>query len=601
MSLSDKNNSNSDMLRVVSAVIDGLKVPAYVIDFNTQKLLFLNKAFMEAYGNRYDEEQKRWNVMWPGMTEACTFCEQNKLVHADGTPTGIVNRHDFYDQNDLKWYLLTESLIEWVDGRNAILMTREDVTEQKEYERKLTERAYVDQLTGAYNQQYITDGMLKPGADVQNYGVMTLDIRSFKNINESFGHDFGDKVLVSIARALRNLMPFTPFARVSSNEFVFAFENVGLEGIQAVGEGVLSSFYEPFRVEEHEIYIDFCIGIAYADTTEPDIPALFRDADIALYYAKKGPHKMYVLTDELKNTFNSRINMEYELRLAIERYEFELYYQPKVRVCDKKVVGAEALIRWNHPERGMVSPGYFIPLAEETGLILQIGEFVIAEAARQLREWQNNGIDVFVSVNASVRQFLSVDFISTLNRWLDEYALPRDLMVVEVTESIVAGDMNRVITILDNLRQDGIRVSLDDFGTGYSSLNYLVKMPLDNLKIDKSFIDNILNDEKDKVVLETIITMAHNLGLYVTAEGVEQKEQADLLAQLDCDLIQGYYFAKPLRVEDFVKFYHENLLTAGLEAGSGQSGGQERKLHAGKGHAAKAGLRRYRRNVRGGA
>lgn len=559
MSLPSENNHQSDMLRVVTTIIDGLKVPAYVVDFYAHELLFVNKAFMEAYGDRYDEKQKHWDVMWPGMNEACPFCEHKKLVDANGNPTGIINRHDIFDQSGLRWYRLTESLIEWVEGRRAVLLTREDITEQREHERKLTERAYVDQLTGAYNQRYITDGMLKLGGDIQNCGIIAMDVRSFKNINESFGHDFGDKVLISIVQMLRNLVPFTPLARVSGNEFVVVLENAGLEGIKAIGEGVLSSFCEPLRVENHEIYVDFCIGIAYAETDEPDVPALFRDADVALFYAKKGPNKTFVLTDELKNTFNSRVNMEYELRQAIEHYEFELYYQPKVRVCDKRVVGAEALIRWNHPGRGVISPGFFIPLAEETGLILQIGEFVIAEAARQLKEWHDNGIDVFVSVNVSVRQFLSVDFISTIHRWLEEYSLPRGLMVVEVTESIVAGDINRVIAILDNLRDDDIRISLDDFGTGYSSLNYLVKMPLDNLKIDKSFIDTVLNDEKDEVVLETIINMAHNLGLYVTAEGVEQKEQVDLLGQLDCDLIQGYYFSKPLRAGDFVDFYNKNM------------------------------------------
>lgn len=439
-----------------------------------------------------------------------------------------------------------------------------DISEHKTQEKTLVELAYKDSLTGLYNMQYLTDGQYKlSDINTERIGILVLDIRSFRNINEAFGHEFGDIVLICFTEKLKKLVEDNTIIRVSGDEFLIIFEKeANAEFILSKARNITASFDKPILIREQMIYLNLNIGIAVSKLIENsniDIISLFKDAEIALYYAKRNEiENICLLNDFMRNELDSKVSMEFDLKNATRQKEFVLYFQPKVDAKTKKVIGSEALIRWNHPQFGIVPPMSFIPLAEESGLIISIGEYVIAETARQLSIWRNKGFDIFVSINVSAKQFLSPDFVDCVYKWIMRYALPPGSLVIEITESVFISDFERICDILQQLRANGIRVSLDDFGTGYSSLSYLGKMPLDNLKIDRTFLVNALGNKNDLSILKAIIVLAHNMNLFVTAEGVENLEQLKLLEEYGCDVYQGYYFSKPLPADKFIEFLGEN-------------------------------------------
>lgn len=453
---------------------------------------------------------------------------------------------------EIKWYLARGQYSG--EHRDVIYGVCIDITESKLHEQMLSERAYRDTMTGMFNKQYISDGLVKPIHDgFKNFGGVLLDVRSFKNINEAFGYSYGDKIIEQIAVKLREIFSGKQMVRTSGNRFLAVMENTTVEILEGFAKQVTEEFKRPIPIDGQMASVDFKIGIAISCDT--DATKLLESTEIALYSAKESMTDDYrVLSDSISLAFKKKVNMEFELRNAIKRKEFVLHFQPVMYTATNCIAGAEALIRWEHPQLGIVPPLDFIPLAEETGLIVPIGEYVIDEVARQLRKWLDGGLDVFLAFNLSARQFLSPQLKSKMQDALKKYRIPKHRLVVEITESAMISDVEYVIKVLEEFEALGVGISLDDFGTGYSSMNYLGKIPLNHLKIDRSFVENVTTVTRDRAILESIVTMSRALGFRVTAEGVETAEQYAIIKELGCDIIQGYYLSKPLTRDKFEAF-----------------------------------------------
>lgn len=482
--------------------------------------------------------------------------------YTNGRADDYFAEHTMYTSDgSLKWFLTKGRFLD--KNSEMVCGVSIDITERKLFEERLAERAYKDNLTGLYNMQYLTDNLLMPlQSFYHSLGAMILDIRSFKNINEAFGHEYGDRLLVTVVFKFRELVPENPILRVSGDRFLIVFDDITIEEIEGLTKRMLGLFSDPLVIEGKSVQVNFKIGIALSTENERDIVQLLKDAEIALYNAKRSDVSDYcLLNDVLRATFGNKVNMELELQKAVRQKDFLMYYQPKVSLKKNAVVGAEALVRWKHKKHGMIPPLDFISLAEETGQIIPIGEFVIAEVTKQIRRWRDEGYDFFVSFNISAKQFLSPTLTRTIKQWVEYYEIPPSSLAVEITENIMILDFAHVKKILDELRAYGVKVFLDDFGTGYSSMSYLGKMPIDNIKIDKSFLVNALANQKEQAILNAIILLAHDLELLVTAEGVETKEQLSMLEGFGCDLIQGYFFSKPLppeKLENMIKEWSEH-------------------------------------------
>jgi diguanylate cyclase (GGDEF)-like protein len=394
--------------------------------------------------------------------------------------------------------------------------------------------------------------------------LLLIDLDHFKNINDTLGHVAGDSLLEQVAHRLTSsLREGDSVARIGGDEFVVLLSDMDEESMDAaaqaelIGEKIVAQLNLPFQLGEHEIYNTASIGIALNNDNLLDFEALFKQADIAMYQAKKaGRNTLRFFDPKMQEFIDSRAALESDLRIAIDKKQFELYYQIQTN-SSKQPTGAEALIRWIHPENGMVPPNQFIPLAEETGLILPIGEWVLRTACIQLKAWENNILTrrLILSVNVSAKQFQQVDFVKQVQNIVQEYSINPDLFKLELTESMLVENIQEVIAKMKSLKEIGIRISLDDFGTGYSSLQYLKNLPLDQLKIDQSFVHDINSDNGNNAIVSTIINMAHGLNLNVIAEGVETEEQRLFLERAGCIHYQGYLFSKPVPILQF-----ENLL-----------------------------------------
>jgi diguanylate cyclase (GGDEF)-like protein len=383
---------------------------------------------------------------------------------------------------------------------------------------------------------------------------MLLDLDRFKEVNDTLGHDMGDKLLVEAAdRLTSKLRESDTVARIGGDEFVAVLPEISHPNNAAhVAQKFVKTLASPFHLDGHELYISASIGIAMfpGDGTEPD--SLVKNSDTAMYHAKaQGKNNFKFFTEDINKSTVERFLLENRFRQALDKLEFHLNYQPKISMATGKITGMEALLRWYHPDQGNVKPGLFIPLAEETGLVVPLGAWALREACRQNKEWQDMGLrPLKVSVNLSPRQFREKALIGQIREVLDETDLDPKYLMIEITESTIIERMDDTLKTLKALRDMGLGVSIDDFGTGYSSLNYLHRFPLDELKIDGSFIANLSNKENRKVV-NAIITLAKGLNHTVVAEGVETEEHLEYLRSNDCDEVQGYLFSKPLNPVNF--------------------------------------------------
>jgi diguanylate cyclase (GGDEF)-like protein/PAS domain S-box-containing protein len=438
-----------------------------------------------------------------------------------------------------------------------------NITDRRAVERQLSHQAYHDALTGLPNRalfmgrlsETLTRG-LRAG---ENSAVLFLDLDRFKVVNDSLGHEVGDRLLIAVGQRLRNcLRPDDVLARLGGDEFTILLERLEhADQALAIAVRITAALQQPFQIMQdtrvHEIYISTSIGIAQlaegngASYARPD--DIVRDADIALYRAKADGKARHAIFDRsMSAAAAERLTLETELRCALELEEFVIYYQPTIDLATGRVHGVEALIRWQHPTRGLIAPSHFIPVAEETGLIIALGRWTLQTACQQLRDWQDASPATAprsVSVNLSAREFLDPDLVAYIERLLHTIDLAPGCLCIEITESVLMTDAPLIDATLNRLKALGVSLSIDDFGTGYSSLGYLKRLPVDMLKIDRSFVVGLGSDTEDTAIVRAIITLAHTLGLVVTAEGIETADQVQQLEALSCELGQGYFFARP--------------------------------------------------------
>jgi diguanylate cyclase (GGDEF)-like protein len=390
--------------------------------------------------------------------------------------------------------------------------------------------------------------------------VLFLDLDRFKVVNDSLGHSAGDRLLVAVADRLARLMgPDDVVGRFGGDEFtVLCHDVTSEETVELFGERIVRELARPVTLMEGEVFVTTSIGISISGAPTDTPETLLRNADAAMYRAKdKGRNNFQFYTVEMNRQVNERLKMESSLRRALERNEFELYYQPRIHVENGALVGCEALLRWQHPELGLTLPERFIGLAEETGLIVPIGEWVVNAACAQARAWPDAGAaPITVSVNLSMRQFRQEALAGSVDDALRRSGLDPRCLEMELTESLVMQDTEAAIRVLERLREIGVDLSVDDFGTGHSSLAYLTRLPISALKIDQSFVQAIKGTGKsdEGIVAQAIVSLAHNLNLKVVGEGVETAAQFDFLKTHACDEVQGYYFAKPMPASEFERF-----------------------------------------------
>lgn len=491
--------------------------------------------------------------------------ESKGVIASPDFPNTVINQES--ESEILKDYsvVLIRKLEEktlQLEEANKILQL--DIARHKEAEDKIQHLAYYDLLTNLPNRRLLIDRLehsLAVNARHKNHGaILFIDLDHFKTLNDTKGHSIGDLLLVEVAKRLQSCArDGDTLARLGGDEFVVILEDLNEDAAQAAVQvealcsKIISSVNQPYHLDNYLYHSSASIGICMFSNQQITVDELLKRADIAMYQAKSaGRNTLSFYDPAMQATLQARAALEFDLRLAIEENQFKLYYQMQVDYAGK-VHGAEVLIRWQHPIKGLVPPLQFIPLAEETGLILPIGLWVLNTACAQIKAWENDPIasHLQIAVNVSASQFHDPDFVKHVSDMLENYAIQSDRLKLELTESLVLNNVEEAIVKMQSLRELGVRFSLDDFGTGFSSLYCLTKLPLDQLKIDQTFVRNICVNNRDAVVVQTIIGMANNLGIEVIAEGVELEEQRAFLKQHDCNFYQGYLFSKPLPIEAF--------------------------------------------------
>jgi len=463
------------------------------------------------------------------------------------------------DANDSELPIfLSPKILQIEDELTIICMVAMDLTSHKQYEARLKYQANYDALTGLANRNRLHDRLKQAIVSAARYShqiaVSFIDLDHFKFINDSLGHHVGDQVLKVVATRLKSCMRENDtVARYGGDEFVVVIDHSDEAVISMLMPRLLACVAEPVMVGERELQVTCSIGFSLYPIDGLDVDTLLKNADAAMYRAKEqGRNNVQFYTEELNQKIRKRLSMESMLRHALERHEFSLHYQPQAALKTGRVIGVEALIRWTHEPEGVIAPADFIPLTEELGLIIPIGEWVLQTACTQMKKWQDAGLPkISVAVNLSARQFRQKNLVEMIAGVLRETGLAPRYLDIELTESAMMHDVESAVVTLGELKEMGINLSIDDFGTGYSSLSYLKRFPIDVLKIDQSFVRDITSNVADSAIARSIIALAHSLKLKVIAEGVETEEQMNYLGAHCCDVIQGYYYSKPMSAAAF--------------------------------------------------
>jgi len=437
----------------------------------------------------------------------------------------------------------------------------QELAERKRAEETIKYMAYYDSLTGLPNRTLFNDRLSQTMLQAQRYGqkvaVVFFDLDNFKNINDTLGHTTGDLLLKAIAERLTNIIRgVDTISHQGGDEFSILISGINhVQDVAKIAQKILDALSEKIRLDEHEIFITASMGISLYPSDGDSAETLVKNADIAMYAAKEqGRNNYQFYTPAMNTIIFERITLENSIRKALEKDEFVVYYQPRINIKTGQITGMEALARWQHPDLGLTLPLKFIPLAEETGLIIPIGEQVMWKACKQNKMWQDSGFPhLCIGVNFSAKQFQQKNLIEMITKVLTNTGLKPDRLELEITESTIMRDIRHATSTLHELHEIGIKISIDDFGTGYSSLSYLKNFPIDMLKIDRSFLIGVTTNSDDKAIVDAIIAMAHILKLKVIAEGVETEEQMEFLRSHNCDEAQGYLFSKPLPSEELAQ------------------------------------------------
>lgn len=462
------------------------------------------------------------------------------------------------------WLLFTATPLKDDEGKIfGAVETFQDISFQKEQEQQILRQAHFDSLTGLPNRFLAIDRltMFLQEADRKNtkVAVLLLDLDQFKKVNDILGHDVGDQLLIECASRLQNnICSNDTIARLGADEFIVMMEDVSsVDEVEIVARKILKSFREVFKLDGRDLLLTTSIGISISPTDSRDPQELFRHAELAMYHAKESGRNMYhFFSQQLNAGISRRLQLEEHLSSALEKGELSVHYQPVIEINSGRLEGAEALLRWKNPKLGQVSPEEFIPIAEQTGLIMPIGYYVLSESLLFAHRWfQRHQSHLKMAVNLSPLQFRDKKLIKRIEAELSRYRLPGSSLKLEITEGVLLGNQEHVQKSIEALTQLGTHLSMDDFGTGYSSLNYLRQYPFDVLKIDRSFIQGFETDETAPALIDATIAMAHSLGLEVVAEGVETDTQFNYLKQRGCNYAQGYLFSKPIPEEEFFNLF----------------------------------------------
>uniref|UniRef100_A0ABX1PQG1 EAL domain-containing protein n=2 Tax=Aromatoleum anaerobium TaxID=182180 RepID=A0ABX1PQG1_9RHOO len=519
----------------------------------------VNPAFCTITGYLAAEVIGRKSSMFkPERHEATFFDAMWTSIVESGSWAGEVGSRRKDGGTYPQW--ITVTAVRDTDGKVAEYVTLfSDITERKQQEVAMWRQANFDPLTGLANRSLLQDRLGHALAHARRHackvGLLFLDLDGFKWINDSLGHEVGDELLVDVARRLNTCVrDEDTVARLGGDEFTVVVHDLADPAdLGAIADKLVAVLREPFALRGARHHISGSVGITVFPDDGNDVQTLLRNADIAMYKAKQaGKNRAQPYAPHMQADALARVHLEADLRIAVEQRAFELHYQPIVDSASGTLVGAEALLRWKHPERGMIPPIEFIPVAEDCGLIVQIGEWVLREAMRQRRDWLARGYPPLrLAVNVSGVQFGETGLPELLRTLLAECDTARDALILEITESVLMGGSDSVEARMRDIKEQGICFALDDFGTGFSSLSYLKRFPVDIVKIDRSFVRDCPDDRNDASLVEAIINMAHSLGLRVTAEGVESAEQREFLRALGCDYLQGYLIGKPLAADAF--------------------------------------------------
>jgi diguanylate cyclase (GGDEF)-like protein/PAS domain S-box-containing protein len=545
--------------RAIEASSNGIMISEG--NLNEMPIIYVNPAFENITGYSAEEVLGRspqlllgLDYRQPGMVEVRAAMEEGRAVKA------LVR--NYRKDGRLFWNELSVAPVRDDGGEvSHFVSIINDITERKRYEEELELRSNFDQLTGLANRNLLSDRIRQGIAHARRTGkkmaILLLDLDRFQIINDSLGHSLGNELLKRVAERLgTEVRSQDTLARIGGDEFVILLQEVeDDQGVAAALEKIRASLLRPFEIGSRHLRITASIGVSLFPDNGDDEETLIRNADISMYNSKAaGRDTFRFFVGEMDVRIVETMDLEADLRQAIEFEELILHFQPKVDVATGEIVGSEALVRWEHPRRGMVSPGAFIPLAEETGLIEPIGEWVLREACHRNKGFQEEGLPpVTVAVNISARQFRNKGFADIIAKVLHESGLEPRWLDLELTESMIMDHPEEAAMMMSRLKETGITLSLDDFGTGYSSLNYLRRFPVDTLKIDRSFIADVESDPGSASVANSIIDIAHNLGIEAVAEGVETEEQLEFLRRCGCDQFQGFLFSRPIPAERFAE------------------------------------------------
>jgi diguanylate cyclase (GGDEF)-like protein/PAS domain S-box-containing protein len=550
-------------LAAIEASMDGIAI----LDKDAT-YVYVNRSHAEIYG--YDDHKeligKSWRIFY-GPEEITRFDEcilPELRLRGEWRGRVLGRRRDgsAFPQD----VSLTVSEDEWM-----VCIVR-DITEQKEKEELLARIGYYDTLTGLPNRLLFNERVgraISEARDCQKFlAIMFIDLDRFKTINDTLGHNTGDILIHSVAQRLKScVLKDGVVTRFGGDEFIILFPHlVRAQDAAALAQKIIRALSKSFVLESRELFITASIGISIYPMDGPDIETLVKNADCAMYCAKEqGRNNYQFYTASMNAKGLEMLALENSLRKAVERKEFLLYYQPQIDLNTGKISGVEALLRWRHPQWGILPPKEFIALAEETGIIVPLGEWMMCAACDQVRKWEAAGFSCGrLAVNLSMRQFRDKALVETINGILEEAGLDPTLLELELTESIIMQNPAATIATLRELSVTGIHLAIDDFGTGYSSLNYLKYLPLSRLKIAQAFVSGIVMDPNDKAIAKAIIALAHNLNMKVIAEGVETVEQLEFFRSHQCDEVQGYLFSEPLPAEEFERMLRKQLPCFGL-------------------------------------
>lgn len=546
--------------RLAAKVFDNTNEAILISDVNNN-IVTVNEAFTSMTGYSLDEIKGRNpRLLSSGEHDAAFFRDMWKSIVEFGSWQG-----EIIDKNKAGKHFYKHMAVNAVKNEQGIvthyISISSDISERKEYDKNVHFLAYYDVLTGLPNRTLLRDrlGQMIAAAhrDNMQFALLFLDLDRFKYINDSMGHSVGDKLLQSVAQRLQVCVrEGDTVSRIGGDEFIVLLREIDEQGVVQVADKLLKTLATPFNLNGQEISTYASVGIALYPDHATDIDVLMKNADAAMYCAKENGRNNYkFFTPEMNFRANQVFLMEKDLRVALEQDQFTLVYQPQVDLMTGKICGAEALLRWKHPEKGFISPAEFIPVAEETGQIVPIGEWVIRTACWRFSAWQKQGMAAIpVAVNLSIRQLRQPNLADVIEAAVKENGLDPHCLELEITEGIMMGDTKSAMAFLSRMDSLGVQMSIDDFGTGFSSLSYLKNLPVNKLKIDQSFVRDIETDESDAAIVRSIISLGHRLDLKVIAEGVETLEQLDFLRIRGCDEVQGYYFSRPLSADDFQKF-----------------------------------------------